>query len=121
MAAHHLRGGYDRVAQRVELTFGARFKTPAEQPTESPSIGIRIGSIKVGEIESRAYVYVVLWAGDSTRTAYMSWIGALRGGKPPVYIDGGGVVFDDVESSKLAVASFLAYYTNDWNLGSLVK
>ena len=121
VAAHHLRGGYDRVAQRVQLTFGKRFKSPPDQPTNSPTIGFRVESIQVGSIELYAYGYVVRWHGDGVRSAYKSWIGALRGGKPPVYINGGGVVFDDVESSKLAVASFLAYYVSDVNLGSNVK
>ncbi len=35
----------------------------------------------------------------------MSWIGALRGGKPPVYIDGGRVAFRDDVAGKTAVVS----------------
>ena len=69
-------------------------------------------------IENPAYGYVVRWNGDKTRTAYMSWIGAMRGGQPPIYADGGGVVFQDVEAAKIAIASFLAYYVSDVNLGS---
>ena len=121
VTAHHLRGGYDRVTKRIQLTFGTRFETPPDQPTDSPAIGFRVGSIQAGSIERYAYGYVVRWHGDRIRSAYMSWICALRGGKPPVYIDGGGVVFGDVEASKLAVASFLAYYLSDVNIGSIVK
>ena len=51
----------------------------------------------------------------------MSWIVALRGGKPPVYIDGGGVAFQDAEAAKTAVASFLAYFVSERNLGLLVN
>ena len=121
VTAHQLRGGYDRLVQRIQLTFGATFKAPAERPWESPSIGIRIGTIQVGAIERRAYGFVVHWNGDKTRSAYTSWMGALRGGEPPIYADGGGVVFNDVESVKTAVASFLAYYVSDVNLGSLMN
>ena len=121
VTAHHLRGGYDRIAQRLQLTIGATFKTRREQPTGSPAVGIRIGSLRVGAIESRAYGYVVRWDGDNTRSAYSSWIGAVRGGEPPIYTDGGGVVFQDVEAAKTAVVSFLAYYVSDVNLGALMK
>ena len=119
--AGHLRDGYTRVAKRVELTFGATFKTPPDRPTDSPAIGFRIGGIRVGSIERHVYGYVVRWQGDNIRSAYMSWIGALRGGEPPIYVDGGGVTFRDLEASKLSIASFFAYFASDGNRSTLLS
>ena len=119
--ALQMREGFARVRNQIDLVFGVTFTTPSTNPTDSPAIGFRIGGIPVGKIERHMYGYVVRWDGSSIRSAYMSWIGALRGGQPPVYIDGGGVAFQDVEAAKTAVASFLAYFASDANLSLLVS
>ena len=117
--ALQMREGFARVTKQIDLVFGVSFTTPSTSATDTPAINFRIGGIPIGKIERYPYGYVVRWDGPNIRSAYMSWIGALRGGPPPVYIDGGGVAFQDVEAAKTAVVSFLAYFVSDRNLGSL--
>ena len=119
--ALQMREGFTRVTKRIDLVFGVTFTTPSTNPTDSSAISFPIGGILIGTIERYPYGYVVRWEGPSVRSAFLSWIGALRGGAPPVYIDGGRVTFQDAEAAKNAVASFLAYFVNDRNLGLLVN
>lgn len=108
-------GHVERAERDLDLTIATKFKPNSDDdpPTEHPALSIECGGAVLGWIVCFKTGYQVRWRSGGTRSAYMLWIGAMRGKWPPMYLDGDTIEFADLESAKLAAISFLRCFTSE--------